>query len=100
MTLREMAAHLRAEIERSIPVAGQRKTTRGRRRLTSAQIDRSFDEIHAKVRAFRVEQKLGVVRSARLLLELQRQLLDAGYPPDLVRKMILSMVLQLFSPKK
>ena len=99
MTLKEMAAQLRAQIERTIPIA-EDKTARARKKFTTAQVDQAFDRLHAEVRTLRVKHKLGVVRSARLLLELQRQLLDAGYAPDLVRKLILSIMLQLFSAKK
>ena len=100
MTLQEMAARVRAMIERSIPLAEQKAARARRQKLTTAQIDQALDRINAEVRSLRAQHKLGVVRSARLLLELQRQLLEAGYAPDLVRKMILSMMLQLFSAKK
>src|SRR5688572_33176582 len=99
MTLQEMAAQLCAQIQRTMPVK-EKKAQRPRRKFTQAQIDRALDRLHADVRALRAAHKLGLVRSARLLLELQRQLLEAGYAPDLARKLILSILLQLFGKKK
>ena len=99
MNLKEIAAQLRAHIERNIPLA-EGKARRTRRRMTTPQIDQALERVHVEVRKARADHKLGLVRSAKLLLELQRQLLEAGYAPDVARKLILSIMLQLFGPQK
>ena len=98
MTPKELAKELRAHIERTLPLADDK--ARARKTFSAAKIDQAFDRLHGEVRALRAKHKLGLVRSARMLLELQRQLLDAGYAPDLVRKLVLSIMMQLFSVRK
>ena len=98
MNVKELAGSLRASVEKALPASAP--AARGRKRADPRNLDRALDRIHEDVRVLRAKHKLGIIATARVLFELQKQLLAAGHPPELVRKLILDVLLQLFTPKK
>ena len=98
MNVKELAGSLRASVEKALPAPTP--AARTRKRTDPKMLDRALERVHEDVRALRAKHKLGVIATARVLFELQKQLLAAGYAPDLVRKLILDVLLQLFTPKR
>ena len=98
MNVKELAGSLRAGVEKGL--SPSRPGARERKTADTKSLHRALDRVHEDVRDLRAKHKLGVIATARVLFELQKQLLAAGYAPDLVRKLILDLLLQLFTPKK
>lgn len=95
MNIQDLAGSLFQQVQKSIPLTADKVASR-----RAPDVDRALERLHGEVRKLRETHHLGIITSARMLLELQRRLLAAGYPPELVRKLIYTMILQLFSGKK
>jgi hypothetical protein len=75
---------------------------RGRKtvRQSDAQISASLNRFYAEAKVQRVKHGLGIFSRARVLRHLQNQLISAGYEPDLVSRVILSLVLSAFTGRE
>jgi hypothetical protein len=88
---------LLARVQELIPLADDRILQAQAASLGTEEV---VDRLGIEARNLRNQHGLGIVGSARVLLELQRRLFAAGYAPDLVRKLVFSMTLQLFTGRK
>lgn len=97
--VKALAGLLLSQVEHAIPIAADR-LSRGRPEFSQAQIDLALDRLGGEMRKLRSQHRLGLIESARLMLELQSRLFAAGYPPEVVRSLVFSMVMQLFTGRK
>lgn len=63
------------------------------------EIARSLDKLYDKARELRRQHRPGVLARARIVLALQRQMLAAGYPGDMSREVLFSLILSAFVGK-
>lgn len=74
-------------------VAGTRK---GPKKLALKTVEEGLRKFYAEARAQREQRRLGVIARARVAFYLQQRLIDSGYPPELVRQVLFSMLLSAF----
>jgi hypothetical protein len=60
----------------------------------------ALDKFHRDAREIRQKLSLGVLARARSAFMLQKRLLEAGFPADVVRKLVFTLVLNAFSGKE
>jgi len=85
-------------------VPRQPETAHGRKRLSQKDIapavESGLKRFYEAARAEREQHRLGVIGRARVALGLQRRLLDAGYPPALVKQVVFAMLVSAFVGNK
>lgn len=54
---------------------------------------------HEQAKALRKQHRLGIVARARVVFALQREMSAAGYPPDLSRQILFSLIVSAFVGK-
>ena len=89
----QVAAELEAAFFRSAP-QGKRK------RMSEAEWANSLERFHADAREIRSRHALGVIGRARASLRLQQRLIAAGFPAEVVRKLVFTLLLNSFSGKR
>lgn len=66
----------------------------------STTVESGLARFYEAARVEREQSRLGVIGRARVALGLQQRLLDAGYPPALVKQVLFAMLLSAFVGKK
>lgn len=73
---------------------------RGRKKLSRREAHEKTEQGLARfygiARDERRRRRLGLIGRARVALELQRRLLAAGYPPDVVKQVLFSLFMSAF----
>jgi hypothetical protein len=64
---------------------------------TPKVIEAGLNRFYAEARALRARLRLGVISRARVAFHLQQRLLAEGYPQDLVRQVLFSLLVSAFS---
>lgn len=62
--------------------------TEGCRPISERVIGKSLDEMYSRIAAFIIEKRLGLVGRARLAKAIQDEMYAAGYPDDMVTKIV------------
>lgn len=92
-----------ADVFRSV-VPRQQGATHGRKRSSEKEvasaIDSGLQRFYEAARVEREQHRLGVIGRARVAFGLQRRLLDAGYPPTLVKQVVFAMLVSAFVGNK
>ena len=65
----------------------------GRAMLPKKSIEQRLDRFYKGAREERKKHGLWVISWARVVLKLQQRLLLAGYPPEMVKKLLLAMII-------
>lgn len=86
----QVAAELEAAFFRCAPQARKKRTS-------EAEWTGALAKFQAQAREIRRRHALGVIGRARAAFLLQPRLIAAGIPPDVVRKLVFSLVLNSFS---
>ena len=86
----QVAIELEEAFFRSVPV-GKSK------RMSEAEWASSLVRFHAAAKEIRKRHALGVIGRARSAFLLQQRLMTAGFPADVVRKLVFTLVLNSFS---
>jgi hypothetical protein len=77
---------------------------KGRKRPSEAELKAAtagaLEKFFAMARDERVRHKLGVIARARVAFGLQQRLLNAGYPPPLVKQVLFAMLAAAFTGDK
>lgn len=68
-------------------------------RYEADAVARLLGRFHDKARELRRTHRPGVLARARIVLALQQRLLAAGYPSDMVRQVLFSLILSAFVGK-
>lgn len=85
----EAAVVLEEAFVRSIP-AGKKKPP------SKADWALALEKFNDEARSIRARYKLGVIGRALVAYRLQRRLMANGYPPEVVRQLLFSMILNAF----
>lgn len=76
-----------------------KKVSGNRKKSLINNIEQGLDRIYAEAREQRIKHRLGVIKRARVVFELQRQLLNAGYSPALVKQIVFSLLVNSLTGK-
>lgn len=85
----QAASALEEAFVQSFPAAGKKKPTK-------ADWAVALDRFNGAARAIRVRHKLGILGRAACAYQFQRSLLAKGHPPEVVRQILFSMVINAF----
>ncbi len=69
------------------------KVSASRTNLSKKNIEQRLNRFYAEAREERKKHRLWVISWARVVLKLQQRLVLAGYPPEMVSKLLLAMMI-------
>lgn len=81
---------LEAAFARSVPAGKKKKPP------TQAEWAAALEKFNGEARVIRAQFHLGVIGRAVVAYRLQQRLMASGYPPDVVRQLLFSMILNAF----
>jgi hypothetical protein len=81
------------------PPAEWARARKGKKTLRAEDFVEPLKRFHDRARALRAEHRLGVLGRARVVLNLQHRLSVVGYPNDMTRQVLFSLVLAAFVGK-
>jgi hypothetical protein len=87
----QLAELLFIKFQKELPHADV-KVSASRASLSKQNFEQRLNRFYAEAREERKKHRLWVFSWARVLLKLQQRLLLAGYPPELVSKLLLAMI--------
>lgn len=90
--LDEIVEELFSNFQRQLPLAS-RKT------LSKKAIDQRLDRFYAEARDVRKRHRLWLFSWARVILKLQQRLLQAGYPADGMKPLLLGLIISAQNAK-
>jgi hypothetical protein len=89
----QLAESLFIKFQQDFPLTDDKGSGRKIKPLPNRNIEQRLDQFYKKARDARKEHRLWVIGWARAVSKLQKRLLVAGYPPDLVSKLLLAMMI-------
>ena len=69
------------------------KASGSKSRLSKTDIDQRLKRFYGEARAERQRNRFWVIGWARVVFKLQKRLLHAGYPAEMISKLLLAMIL-------
>jgi hypothetical protein len=90
----EVSEQLFLAFKEVAPPPSQRKAQQ--KKVGTDQVMRSLGKWHEMARSLRRAHRLGILARARVAFQLQRLLSTAGYPADLSRKVVFSLIVSAF----
>jgi hypothetical protein len=90
--LDQLAELLFIEFQQEIPLTDDKGSGRTIKNLSKKNIEQRLDRFYKEAREARKQHHLWVIGWARVVLKLQQRLLLAGYPPEVVSKLLLAMI--------
>jgi hypothetical protein len=101
-TIQDICERLTDVFRQAVP--RQQDADKGRKRLSEKEIASTIESglkrFYEAARIEREQNRLGVINRARVAFGLQQRLLDAGYPPALVKQVLFAMLVSAFVGKK
>lgn len=91
----EISQQLFSIFRESVPLPSAAQS----RKIKHEEIMLSLGKFNDEARALRRTHRLGVLARARIILSLQRQFVAAGYPADMSRDVLFSLILSAFVGK-
>ena len=88
----QVAELLFAKFRQDFPLANNKGAVQTIKNLSTKTIEQRLDQFYAEAREERKKHRLWVVGWARVVMKLQQRLLLAGYPPEMVSKLLLAMI--------
>ena len=82
-----------------IPPPAELKATYKRSIARPEGVSVALEQFNRQAADLRRQHRLGVVSRARIVIALQREMNAAGYPPDLSRQVLFSLVVSAFIGK-
>ena len=70
---------------------------KAKKKVPVKTVEAGLAEFYALARTQRAQNRLGIITRARVVFYLQQRLLDAGYAPELVRQVLLSLLMSAFT---
>lgn len=89
----QLAESLFIKFQQDFPLADGKGSGRKIKPLPNKNIEQRLDQFYQAAREARKEHRLWVIGWARAVSKLQKRLLVAGYPPELVSKLLLAMMI-------
>lgn len=97
--LDQLAEALYVRFEKQIPIKDLAGNGRASKKDTTDAVRRKLAAFHEETRKFRQENRLWVINWARVILKLQQLLLAKGYPLEVVKPLLLSMIIHTSKSK-
>lgn len=88
----QLADLLFIKFQKELPHADV-KVSASRTNLSKKNIEQRLNRFYAEAREERKKHRLWVISWARVVLKLQQRLVLAGYPPEMVSKLLLAMMI-------
>jgi hypothetical protein len=88
----QLAELLFAKFQQEFPLIDEKSSGKSIKHLPKKNIEQRLDEFYKEAREARTKHHLWVISWARVVLKLQQRLLLAGYPPEVVSKLLLAMI--------
>ena len=88
----QLAESLFVKFQQDFPLTDDKGSERKIKHLPKQSIGERLDQFYKEARETRKKQRLRVIGWARVVMKLQQHLLLAGYPPDVVSKLLLAMM--------
>jgi hypothetical protein len=87
-----LAELLFIEFQKEFPLTDDKGPRRTIKNLSKKNIEQGLDQFYKEAREARKKHRLWLISWARVVLKLQQRLLLAGYPPEVVSKLLLAML--------
>ena len=87
-----LAETLFIKFQKDFPLTDSKNSARKIKNLPKDSIEQRLGQFYKEARVARKEQRLWVIGWARAVSKLQQRLLHAGYPPEVVSKLLLAMI--------
>ena len=88
----QVAELLFAKFRQDFPLADNKGAAKAIRNLPQKTIEQRLGQFYEEAREERRKHRLWVIGWARVVMKLQQRLLLAGYPPEMVSKLLLAMM--------
>lgn len=88
----QLAESLFVKFQQDFPLADNKGAKKTIKNLPKKNIEQRLEQFYKEARDARREQRLWVIGWARVVMKLQQRLLFAGYPSDIVSKLLLAMM--------
>jgi hypothetical protein len=88
----QLAELLFIKFQKEFPFSDEKGPGRTIKNLSNKSIGQKLNRFYEEAREERKKQHLWVISWARVVLKLQQRLLLAGYPPEMVSKLLLAMI--------
>ena len=93
----QLAETLFIKFQHEFPLTDDKVTGKKLKNLATKSIEQKLERFYAEAREMRKSHGLWVINWARVVMKLQQRLLHDGYPPEVVSKLLMSM---LFTAQK
>lgn len=70
---------------------------KAKKKVPLKTVEEGLAEFYAQARAQRAQKRLGIINRARVAFYLQQRLISAGYPTELVRQVLFSLLMSSFT---
>lgn len=88
----QLAESLFVKFQQEIPLTDDKGAGRAIKHFPTKSIEQRLERFYEEAREARKKQRLWVIGWARTVMKLQQRLLLAGYPPEVVSKLLLAMI--------
>lgn len=88
----QLAESLFVKFQQEFPLTDDMGSGRKIRNLPKQNIEQRLDQFYKAAKTMRGEHRLWVIGWSRAIAKLQQRLLLAGYPPEVVSKLLLAMI--------
>ena len=88
----QLAELLFAKFQQDFPLTDDKGATKEIKNLPRKNIEQRLGQFYEEAREARTKHRLWVIGWARVVRKLQQRLLLAGYPPEVVSKLLLAMI--------
>ena len=88
----QLAESLFSKFQQEFPLTDDKGPGKTIKNVSNKNIEQRLEQFYKDARELRKGQRLWVISWARVVLKLQQRLLLAGYPPDVVSKLLMAMI--------
>ena len=88
----DLAGVLYVKFQQEFPLAEGRGTAKAIKNMSNKNVEQRLHQYYKDAAEVRRKHGLWVIGWARVVMKLQQQLLQAGYPPEAVSKLLLAMI--------
>ncbi len=93
----QLAESLFTKFQQEFPLTDDKGSGKTIKNVSKKNIEQRLNQFYKDAREARKKQHLWVISWARVVLRLQQRLLLAGYPSDVVSKLLMAMIFTSFS---
>lgn len=94
-----VSQHLLEVLRQIVPPPDELRGRHRRNKARPEDLSASLGRFYAQAKEMRIEHRLGIISRARVVLTLQREMSAAGYPANLTRQVLFSLIISAFVGK-